>query len=413
MTIDLSSDQQIVYDRMTEWFHRPTDLLTVGGYAGTGKSTLLGKLIREERGRLKIACVAYTGKAANILKQKLGALSGTGETDVEVRTIHRLAYRPFENEDGDVRFKRLDRTKQPFDRFIVDEASMVSDSMFEDMQQFNVPILAIGDHGQLPPVNGAGTLMADPDLRLEKIHRQAESSPIIRIAHAIRENNALPSTFPEGILAFHREPHFKRHLREAIGEQAEADVFDTAVLTYTNATRRDYNSFIRKARWGEELAATGPQPGDVVICLRNDHMAGIFNGMRGVVESVVRRSETYYWTKVRFPDDGFSWTGLTLAKQFGRERSYANMNELRKSHEHVSPNPFANASKFNDLPCAFFDYGYAMTVHKSQGSQFKTVHLIMEFNPNGSADQELQSLWQRWAYTGVTRAVENLSIVDA
>lgn len=408
MTIELSSDQEIVYSGMVDWFHQPTKLLTVGGYAGTGKSTLLGKLIREERGRLRTACVAYTGKAANILQQKLGSL-GEG---VEIRTIHRLAYRPYENEDGDVRFKRLDKTGQIFDRFIVDEASMVSDYMFDDLAGFGIPILAIGDHGQLPPVSGSGSLMADPHLRLEKIHRQAESSPIIRVAHMIRENGAIPNPMPGGVRVYDREPYFKRELRASI--ETGADLFDTVVLTYTNETRRNYNSFVRKVRWGEERAEAGPIPGDVVICLRNDHNAGIFNGMRGVIERVETKSNSiYHRLAVRFPDDGFVWTGLALAKQFDRKRSYANMDELRKSHEHVSPNPFAGASKFNDLPCAFFDYGYAMTVHKSQGSQFRTVHLILEFNPSSSGDPEMMSLWQRWAYTGVTRAVENLSIVDA
>lgn len=405
--IELSEDQQHVYDRMVEWFRRPTSLRTVGGYAGTGKSTLLGKLIREERGRTKIACVALTGKAANVLKQKLGALGGS---DIDIRTLHSLAYRPFENEDGDVRFKRLDKMRQPYDRFIIDEASMVSDPMFEDMAQFQVPVLAVGDHGQLPPVNGAGTLMANPDLRLEKIHRQAESSPIVRVAHAIRENNKLPQELPEGILFFDREPRFKRHVREAI--ESEQDLFDTAILTYSNRTRRDYNSFVRKVRWGEERAALGPVVGDVVICLRNNHADGIFNGMRGVIEKLEDRGPAFYWMSVRFPDDNFVWNGLALKKQFDRERSYSNMNELRDAHDKLPQNPFSKTSKFNDVFCAFFDYGYAMTVHKSQGSQFKNVHLIMEFNPGEGGDPEMKSLWRRWAYTGVTRAVENLSIVD-
>ncbi len=410
----LSEDQQVVYDAMMKWLRRPTQTLSVGGYAGTGKSTLLGKLIREERRGLNIACCAYTGKAANVLSQKLGdeIVRRPGDDPegdgVDVTTIHRLIYNPYENEDGEIRFKRRG-TIRKFDLFVIDEASMVSDRMLEDLKGYNVPILAMGDHGQLPPVGDSGTLMANPNLRLEKIHRQAESSPIIQVAHAIRQYGKFPLPLPAGVIHLLEKP-FRDHLDLHVRTSDDARLFDTAVLVYTNRARKTFNKIIRTARWGEARASEGPVEGDVVICLRNNHGWGIFNGMRGVIEAIKHKDGPYDWMKIRFPDDkNRKWSGNVLKRQFERERTFSNMEELRKDHKRGGDDPFENIAQLNDVPCAFFDYGYSLTVHKSQGSQFHTVYLVLEFFPR---DEEERWLWRRWAYTGVTRTVENLIVVE-
>src|SRR5208282_6828508 len=85
---------------------------------------------------------------------------------------------------------------------IVDEASMVADDMVRDLQSFHVPILAVGDHGQLPPVGGVGSLMKNPMLRLEQIHRQAEGNPIIALSKMIREQGRIPDELPGDAVRF-------------------------------------------------------------------------------------------------------------------------------------------------------------------------------------------------------------------
>jgi len=388
----------------------PNGLYLTNDFIVTHNSTLLGKLIREERRSMNIACCAYTGKAANVLAQKLGDVvrqPGDREDEgVEVTTIHRLIYNPYENEDGDIRFKRRGAIRK-FDLFVIDEASMVSDRMLEDLKGYNVPILAMGDHGQLPPVGDSGTLMANPNLRLEKIHRQAESSPIIQVAHAIRQYGKFPLPLPAGVLHLLEQP-FRKHLDEHARLSDEDRIFDTAVLCYTNRARKTFNRIVRTARWGEAAASEGPVTGDVVICLRNNHNWGIFNGMRGVIEAIKHKDGPYDWMKIRFPDDrNRKWSGNVLKKQFGRERTYSNMDELRR--DHPGEESFDKGVQLNDVTCGFFDYGYSLTVHKSQGSQFHTVYLVLEFFPR---DEEERWLWRRWAYTAATRAVDTLIVVE-
>ena len=87
---------------------------------------------------------------------------------------------------------------------IVDEASMVDDMMIRDLRSFGVPILAVGDHGQLPPVGGVGSLMKNPNLRLEQIHRQAEGNPIIALSKMMREEGRLPESMPGDAVRFER-----------------------------------------------------------------------------------------------------------------------------------------------------------------------------------------------------------------
>ena len=193
---------------------------TCGGFAGVGKSSLLRRLLKVPPGPFNISPVAYccyTGRASSVLSspgssrphvsrrqvERCGAgkaLTGrfknlfysasSPEADMPYcGTIHRLLYRPVihdkteELKRGWVKRDELDRK---YKLIIVDEASMVSDDLLRDLQFHGAPILAVGDHGQLPPVMASGDLMQKPMLRLEKIHRQAEGSPIIRLAHWVR-----------------------------------------------------------------------------------------------------------------------------------------------------------------------------------------------------------------------------------
>lgn len=403
--MDLSPDQQHVYDAMSQWITtRPrrasnNALLTVGGYGGTGKSTVLGQFLHDHP-HLKVEACAFTGKAANVLAQKL-----QDAHHVNISTLHQLLYRPYEK-DGKVHFtdkfkdKALKRVSlHGTDLIVVDEASMVSDQILADLTEYGVPILAVGDHGQLPPVGGSGSLMRDPMLRLEKIHRQAEGNPIIQVAAYVRTHGGFPRPLPEGIRHLHGAPTFYKDLRGHVTNATPEALFETAVLSYTNASRRRSNRVIREQRWGEARASEGVQPGDIVLCLKNDHPRRIFNGMRGVVERVKHKPETPFdYLVVDFPDDHMTFSGDVLRAQFGRDATFETADQLKEVGVDVAST--------KNLPFALLDYGYAMTVHKAQGSQFQQVYLCLEKPYFVDSDT-----WIRWAYTGTSRASENLTLV--
>lgn len=400
----LSDDQKDVFEKVMKWYEGQGDLLTLGGYAGTGKSTLVSILAREienaSQSKLKIAFCAYTGKAANVLKQKLRAAGIDADTHGFYHyagTIHSLIYKPIQNDNGaviDWERKGPDELDE-YSLIVVDEASMVDEQMLEDLRSYGLPILAVGDHGQLPPVKGQSNLMMEPDLRLEQIHRQAEGNPIIQLSKIIRETGYLPEkwentpnvrfcTFDElfGIL----EPLYDTE-----------DINDIAILTYSNRTRQAMNYQARCMRNRKHMEPT-PVKGDQFICLKNVK-GTLFNGMRGVLETDPTQVSTHWYNgKFFFPDDELEVRGSILGAQIGREQTFRDFAEISD----LIRRPIYKWSKVGML----FDYGYALTVHKSQGSQFKHVFLMYERGGRMTPDD-----FRRWLYTAVTRARETLTIV--
>ena len=180
----------------------------MGGLAGTGKTFLTGRLASALENRRRVAYVAYTARAASVLRRNLpestdskpkapSHVRRTAKTDQFFSfrtdgssycgTLHQLLYRPVFNDREEVTgWAQRPTLDQEYDFVVVDEASMLADDALADLQRHRVPILAVGDHGQLPPVRGTSSLMAHPAVRLEQIHRQAEGSRIIRLAHHVR-----------------------------------------------------------------------------------------------------------------------------------------------------------------------------------------------------------------------------------
>jgi exodeoxyribonuclease-5 len=382
--IRLSDDQNTVYKGMVDWVKNPAGVLKVGGYAGTGKTTLLAKLI-QDFGEHRFVCATFTGRAANVLAQKIGVSS--------VQTIHRTIYRPTENRDGTTRFELREDWSPGEKIFVIDEASMVSEDLLSDIMAFGMPILAVGDHGQLPPIDGFSVLMDNPDLRLEKIHRQAEGSPIIELSRLIREKGRVPIPPPKGIRHLSWGA-FKEELADNFARASDEDMHDQVVLTYKNSTRTKVNMLAREARYGE-ASNDRPHVGDMVVCLRN--MPPIFNGMRGTLKRIGKRYQYGAELEVSYPDDGILHSGPVVYKQFGRETTFSSLEDLRKEKIVVGRDVRAAG--------AFYDYGYALTVHKAQGSGFRKVYWIRERGRGTEED------FMKWCYTAVTRASEELTIV--
>lgn len=323
---------------------RPLEF-TLGGLAGSGKSTILKEALqRTDDLGLDVAAGSFTGRAADVLRRK-----GVGRA----QTLHSLMY---EFDPGTRTFHR--RTSLECQGVIVDEASMVNRDLCDDLRSFGIPIVWVGDHGQLEPIGDNPNLMAKPDMVLERIYRQAEGSAILDVAHAFRQG--LVPDWKTG-------PEVARLSFNQAMEQILA--FDV-VLCATNITRMNVNRFIRRKK-GRVLTV---ECGEMMVCLRNNRNLGIFNGMILEVDGIHRANgETY----------------ILDLKEVGTGRIIPRAS--CKMAQGGEENNFLGANR--DI--VYLDYGYCLSVHKAQGSEAGRVLVIEERGP-----------WdrRRWNYTAATRA---------
>jgi exodeoxyribonuclease V len=384
--IDLSCDQEKALEHLLAWQKSPQGgYLTLGGYAGTGKTTLIGVFRRElRRGKsgLRVAFASFTGRAARVLKQAISQQQALFGRDF-VGTIHSLIYSPVTDKKGEITDWNR-RQKIDFDLIIIDEASMVDEEIWQDLLFYQIPIVAVGDHGQLPPIRGHFNLMKKPDLRLENIHRQAQNNPIIKVATIARQHGAIPALeFSPQVLKI------KKTSDEAAERVADwlADYRPgMLILCGYNNTRIRLNTQIRK---NLGFDSPSPQSGDRVICLRNNHELGIYNGMLGTIDFINKKDKDWYFAEINMDEEKDLYGGLIFTEQFNSQETLNFTNQR------------ARLAK-GDL----FDFGYALTVHKAQGTQAKRVILFEERFPQASDDD-----WRRWLYTAVTMAEEELYII--
>lgn len=384
---ELSKDQDKALNQMLDFYaskNKDRDFLTLGGYAGTGKTTLISELRKEIdtiNPKAKIAFCAFTGKAVQVLKNKLVQNQAIYKKD-EISTIHSLIYRTIEDERGAVLgWIKKELEEVDFDLIIVDEASMIDEKIWNDLKYYAIPIIAVGDHGQLPPISGNFNLMNSPEIKLENIHRQAEGNPIIQVSILARERGKIPhQKWDKNVF---KVPTYEGH--EYFEDLFSSYNSETLVLCNFNNTRLRLNQSIRN-HLGFEGA--NPQKNDRVICLRNNHEKQIFNGMQGYIKYIKPKNELSYDVEIEMDGSSKLYTGLISKDQFNSETTLNNINKSYKTQG-------------LDL----FDFGYALTVHKSQGSQAKKVILFEERNKHQSDDD-----FRRWLYTAVTRAEEKLII---
>jgi len=343
----------------------------LAGYAGTGKTTLVGEFVDCMSGRICYA--AYTGKAAMQMRKQ----------DVDAQTIHSLCYRPrqVKNKKGKwvVEFELNPESELVFAKLLViDECSMVGKDMGNDLLSFGVPILVLGDPGQLPPVKGTAYFTGrKPDVMLEEVHRQALDSPILRVATEVREGKTLKRTEEDRLTIYPMgmDDDRKKELLLTC-EQA---------ITGTNKTRAHGNSTVRKLRGIE-----GPYPlaEERLVCLRNNRQVGLFNGL--IVNTLSASQEKDATVKFDIETElGHELNGVYVLKACFH--NYTKVKELE----------YRQRARYDE-----FDYGYVLTVHKSQGSQWDDVLLIDDGFLRWDRDQR-----KRWLYTGITRAAETLTIV--
>jgi len=333
------------------------------GYAGTGKTTLAKHLAQGVDGEVLFA--AFTGKAALVMRRK-------GCRDAS--TIHSLIYRPREREQETPVFDLWDDSPAAEAKLIIiDECSMVDEELGRDLLSFGAPVLVLGDQAQLPPVQGGGFFTAQqPDAMLTEVHRQAFGDPIVRLSMEVRAGRALePGSY--GLTEVVRRADFDPQ------RALETD----QILVGRNATRRAFNARMRQRR-----GRTDPLPvaDDKLVCLRNNRRKGLLNGGLWIVkERRVRRNTTVHLRLI--PEENAR--GKIVKAKARIECFTGGLEELE----------WPQRKNFDE-----FDFGYVLTVHKAQGSQWDDVVLFDEsFVFPDSRD--------RWLYTGITRAAKRLTVV--
>lgn len=399
-----SPQQEEAMALISDWYaHSEDQVFYLAGYAGTGKTTLARAII-DKLGAGRVCVAAYTGKAAQVLrrkgfpqagtihgliyvpvdrnktklqdlKQQLAVLEAQPEPreDKQIRVLTRQIHNEHTklgqpaftlNLDSDVLESRL---------VLIDECSMVDERIGEDLLSFGVKVLVLGDPGQLPPVKGVGYFTScTPDYVLEEIHRQAAGNPIINMAWRVRTGENL---------AMGKYGHSRIMRRQSLTRHDEYQILLNAdqILVGTNLTRFRINTMMRQRA---QLKSPLPEKGDKLVCLRNNHDIGILNGS--------------LWAVLKSHKVDESTVQLQL-KADGEERT---VDLVAHSQIFLDGRPIEWDRRIDGVED--FDYGYALTVHKSQGSQWRRVVLFDEWRFNERA---------KWLYTAITRAEEKIDIL--
>jgi exodeoxyribonuclease-5 len=359
-----SPQQDAALKAVAEWLRRgDRPVFRLFGYAGTGKTTLARHIAEGVDG--EVAFGAYTGKAALVLRSK-------GCEDAS--TIHSMIYRSRESDEGGPQFV-LNRQSAAAkaDLIVIDECSMVDEELGRDLLSFGRPVLVLGDPAQLPPVKGGGFFTeGEPDVMLTEVHRQARDNPIVHLSMLVREGGRLePGTFGESRIIRRREIDADRVMKA------------NQVLVGLNKTRRLYNGRIRELNGFRDPM---PAAGEKLVCLRNDKTKGLLNGGTWTIKALRQSVNNYIRMDVVSDDEG--------------RRRPVEVSVLREFFEGKEDEiPFVLRRESDE-----FTYGYALTVHKAQGSQWDDLVLFDE----SYAFREHRS---RWLYTGLTRAAERITVV--
>ena len=382
--LDLSKEQLAALAAIADWHHHSGEqVFLLEGPAGTGKTTIarhIGALL----GDIDVVYGAYTGKAAAVMRSK-------GCTDAD--TIHSLIYTPPHScvasppcttpPCGNALADRCPHVRETATEFVlnsksavvdadlvvVDEVSMVGAELGRDLLSFGTKVLVIGDRNQLPPIGDGGYFTnREPDFALTEIHRQAAQSPIIHLATQARLGAPLRiQAYGDSAVVARHQGRFEGLLQY------------NQVICGRHRTRNAINQRLRSCLG---FGGSIPAPGEKVICLKNCKPMGLLNGTLWIVVSAVPSSPGFCAMTIR-DDSGREMDVSAPIAAFGADTG--------------------DGGKHPGHP---FDFGYAITCHKSQGSQWPSVAVFDE-----------SFCWRRdnqhtnWLYTAITRAAERVMVV--
>lgn len=379
--MELTPEQSRAAQAVRGWLgSRGPSAFSLTGLAGTGKTTTIARMIGEEIPEAT-PVLALTGKATLALTRK----------GVAASTIHSAIYRAIESPAGVRWVKRRDFGDEPRPLAVIDEASMVNEVILNDLLDVFDRLLLVGDHGQLPPVEGRGVLERVGGFRLQRVLRQALDSGILRTAHALRNQEPLSRALAEG------GDDVLRRLPQS-GEIEGGAVWpldEATLITARNVDRVYLNRASREAALGSKIEPL--VVGDRIIALSNQP-SGWVNGM---VADVVSTGETqedpnfglhYVPFRARC-DDGAEREGFALAEQL----------DAPKVRDDICR---AVWREDKNIRHRLFSRGWCLTAHKAQGSEWRNVVVYGD----GFGDPEARAAWR---YTAATRAAERLFWVGA
>ena len=375
--IILTDKQKECIKKVTELYKNGKEIITIAGPAGSSKTTLVNYIIESIGLKpYEVDFCCYTGKASSVLRQK----------GIPAKTIHKTIYNCKRNpRTGKFYFRKKIYLDNLYCKLlVVDEISMVSNSLLEDLRSFNIPIICLGDPYQLPPILAEpNNLLDEPDILLTEIFRQKENSTILDLATQIREKRGIKSNFNDDAV------------RTVSNEELEVGMLNWAdqVLCGTHKCRKAFNDAIRKSNGIDSLI---PVVGDKIICLHNywDIFSNyknepLVNGTIGIITKIknINLESFNHYMDVEFRptwdfEDAYDFR-IDLNPFYG-EKAYKN--NYAMNHPRVS-----------------VDYGYAITVHKSQGSQWDKV---LVYTPDAFGDKD------KMLYTAVTRASKKLLYIQ-
>jgi len=425
-----------------------SEIMLLKGYAGTGKTTLVNSLVKTLHAmKQKCVLLAPTGRAAKVLSAYTGNPAWT---------IHKKIYRQKSGKDGLGEFV-LDRNLHKHTYFIVDEASMIGDrshdsifgtgDLVRDLLEYvdqgsHCRMILVGDTAQLPPVG----LEVSPALSRERLGqygrrvreieltdviRQSAGSGILYNATAIRTLiTGRREEYPE--FSFEAFPDITllngSELLDAISDSYDRyGLEETIVVTRSNKRANRFNAGIRgQILWREEQVS----PGDLLMVVKNNYfwkdgenrIDFIANGDIVRVERVLGNEEVHGHRfadlQVSLPDYGdidlevkvlldvidLDSPSLPADQQkslyFSVAEDYPEVVNRRQVAQKIAADPYFNALQVK--------FAYAVTCHKSQGGQWKSVFL-----DQGYFTEEMLSIdYLRWLYTAFTRASEHLYLVN-
>ena len=412
-TATLTADQQEAAALIEAWYHHlNTQIFVLCGYAGTGKTFLVDYVVRAlglVAGE-SAAFVAPTGKAASVLIQ----------SGVPATTVHSLIYTREEDievdENGEViseqflRFVKKESIDSKIKLIVLDETSMASDDVLRDLLSFGVKCLCCGDPAQLPPVGGSNTLLSTPVITLKEIVRQERDNPIVRLAARVRAGER-PAYGEDGCVSVIPRRALDADARRALFTQADQ------IIVGTNRTRAMINREVRAIR-GISPDRVLPQDGEKIICTLNDWSKplderGNFHLVNGIIGRCYRvREQLDGLGQLDFQPDFLAErvedlpfdTGVFVRGQY--YHGYGNRACLLTNGILVHENNREMLRRFKvrreDTVCRF-EFAYAVTCHKAQGSEYDFVVVIDE---SGYFEDG-----KEWLYTAVTRAKKRLVIV--
>ena len=369
----------------------------IAGYAGAGKSTLVRFIIEELKTygvkETDVCFACFTGKAAQVLLKK---------GNKNVITLHKLLYKSIPKESGG--FVRIPNPSIPYKIVVVDEVSMAPKTLMDLLFKHDVYVICLGDPFQLPPVDKKedNHLLDAPHIFLDEIMRQAQESEIIQLSMAIRENRPIEAFQGKEVQILNKE-----ELNTGMLTWADQ------ILVATNVTRVSINVQMRKLlNFGEQ-----PQDGDKIICLRNywdcfsDNEEPLVNGTIGILKNSFLTKR--YLPRIVKSTDGLSHIDLIMGDFISDSGMYFHSLEMDKkmidtgefSLDWKTVYQLNRNPKTRDIPPLEFTYGYAITCHKAQGSEWDKVLVIEEKFPFDKTEHA------RWLYTAVTRSSEKLVLV--